>query len=88
MEGEKVIRKILVSAAALAIGLIGAQGSAEAQEKNLRCVELLTSRHMPKITCLPDKIPFSIGEGETILETALRADVPLGEDTGELGLRG
>src|SRR3990167_8384675 len=47
-----------------------------------RCCELLTSRHMPKIACLPDKIPFSTGEGETILETALRSDVPLREDTG------
>ena len=30
---------------------------------------------MPRITCLPDKIQFSIGEGESILEASLRADV-------------
>ncbi|MBI2747764.1 MAG: 2Fe-2S iron-sulfur cluster binding domain-containing protein [Burkholderiales bacterium] len=39
---------------------------------------------MPKITCLPDKTRFSIGEGETILEASLRASVPHAHACGGL----
>ena len=31
---------------------------------------------MPKILCLPDHKEFDVAEGETILEAALRADIP------------
>ena len=37
---------------------------------------------MPSVKCLPDKSDFEINENETILEAALRANIPLAHACG------